>query len=251
MRIENPQQRIEGDTVVLKAAVHCDGAGKTLPKSLWFRYPASWQPMLYQGIEPFITALGPLAAHTGESIDVDLPVSEKLHANLEEYWTIFSQWFPKLFHTVQIHCPDYHNTIAYTGDAVGSAFSGGVDAFFTLFRHAESRHPYPHDHVTHGLFIHGFDIPLDDHRTFEIAKAAYEPALASMGVSLIPIQTNLRQFLDVITWDLAHGSALCGTAMTLSAGLHQFLVPSSFTYTTLRPWGSDPMIDPLLSTESL
>ena len=32
-------------------------------------------------------------------------------------------------------------------------------------------------------------------------------------------------------------------------GIDRFFIPSSRTYTTLQPWGSDPMIDGLLSTD--
>lgn len=249
MQIENPRLIPEGDTIVLEAGVRCRGAVPRLPDRLWFRYPASWQPMLCQGIEPFVVALGGLASRIGETIDVDLPLSERLHAGMEEYWTILSQWFPKHLHPVHINCPGYTTTNPCGGVATGGAFSGGVDSFFTLFRHIAPQHPYPHGRMTHGIFVHGFDIPLTDERTYEIATAAYEPALASQGVSLVRVKTNLRQFVEGTRWEIAHGSALCGTAMTLSGGLRQFLVPSSLSYSSLRPWGSDPMTDPLLSTE--
>jgi hypothetical protein len=50
---------------------------------------------------------------------------------------------------------------------------------------------------------------------------------------------------------MSHGSALCGTALTLAGAVRRFFVPSSKSYTTLELWGSDPLIDVLLSTERL
>jgi hypothetical protein len=135
------------------------------------------------------------------------------------------------------------------GHACGTAFSGGVDSFFTLYRHLQERERYPSHVVRYALFVHGFDIPLSDERSYRTAFEAYEQVLAEHGVTLVGVITNLREFVGHADWNMSHGSALCGTAMTLSPVLRRFFVPSSKSYGTLEPWGSDPLIDALLSTD--
>jgi hypothetical protein len=129
--------------------------------------------------------------------------------------------------------------------------TGGVDSFFTLFRHRKGQEPRSGYCLDYALFVHGFDIPLADQRTYDQAAAAYEDALADCGIQLIRVASNLRSFIDHAGWGMSHGSALCGAALTLTGAVRRFFVPSSKSYTTLEPWGSDPLIDALLSTDQL
>lgn len=248
MRIDSPQVVVDGEYVSLQANVRFAHRTIAFPERLWFRYPGRFESLLYRGVEPFIVALSSLASFLREPIDVEGPVSGRLHAGLDEYWTIYNRWYPQRFSPLVLNCDGYAAD-AVAGQACGAAFSGGVDSFFTLFRHTDGREVHPTHLIQYALFVHGFDIPLADERTYAVAAAAYEDALATRGVQLVRVVTNLRQFVDPTNWENSHGSALCGTALTLAAGLRRFFVPSSKSYTTLEPWGSDPMIDPLLSTD--
>jgi ribosomal protein S18 acetylase RimI-like enzyme len=247
MFIDSPRVARNGNSVVLGAHVRLS-APLLAPRRLWFRFPGRFGDLINPSIDPFVVALGPLASMLGEPIEVADPMSERLHAGLDEYWAVFHRWFPDRFARVTIRAPGYR--AENIGQAAsGSAFSGGVDSFFTLFRHMREHERHPTHALRYGLFVLGFDIPLAEQRSYDEAADAYEPALASCGVQLVRVATNLRQFVDHAGWELSHGSALCGTALTLAPAFRRFFVPSSKSYTTLEPWGSDPLVDGLLSTD--
>ena len=248
MRIEAPDIVADSESVTLQACVRLENRADRFPERLWFRYPREWESLLSQRLEPFITSLSSVASVLREPIQVDAAISERLHAGLEEYWTIFHRWFPERFFPVEVQ-PEGYAADPVPAAACGTAFSGGVDSFFSLFRHHGTRELRPTYRVRYALFVHGFDIPLADHRTYGVTSAAYEEALASCGVQLIRVATNVRQFVKVANWEMSHGSALSGVAMTLAQAMRRFYVPSSKSYTTIEPWGSDPLIDGLLSTD--
>jgi hypothetical protein len=66
------------------------------------------------------------------------------------------------------------------------------------------------------------------------------------------VRCNARQlFNTVISWDFYHGSVLASTAHALGGVLGRCVIPSTHTYAELLPWGSDPLLDPLWSTEGV
>jgi len=246
MRITKPEVCSDGRLTTVQARVRgLEGA----PDALWFRYPATATSLIEDGIEPFLVALSSRAALAHIPIEVDGPISERLHAGLDEYWRVFSCWRPGVFAPVEVRHGGFC-TRATHGLHLGAAFSGGVDSFFTLFRHTArgepALEPAPQG-MAYALFVHGLDITLEDEATYRVAADAYEQALAPLGVKLLRVATNIRQFIR--DWEYSHGSALCGTAMITRRAIRRFLVPSSKTYTTLEPWGSDPLVDPLLSSD--
>ncbi|WP_287278930.1 hypothetical protein [Okeania sp. SIO2G5] len=47
-----------------------------------------------------------------------------------------------------------------------SAFSGGLDSFFTAFRHSQDVHRRKKHNLLAGLMIHGLDIPISQEDVF-------------------------------------------------------------------------------------
>jgi hypothetical protein len=97
--------------------------------------------------------------------------------------------------------------------------------------------------------VHGFDIPLAQQEVFERAAKKSKAMLNSLGVELIPVATNYREF--GLNWEDVFGSAVASTLMLLRGSYTVGLVPSSYTYKSLfLPWGSNPLTDPLLSSNA-
>jgi hypothetical protein len=71
-----------------------------------------------------------------------------------------------------------------------------------------------------------------------------------LGIQLISARTNAREF-DGGNWEFCHGAMLTSLPLVLGRGLTRFYIPSTHTYSDLFPWGSDPRLDHLLSTETL
>ena len=103
--------------------------------------------------------------------------------------------------------------------------------------------------LTGALFVHGFDIPLNDNVIFKKASGVYRERLAALGVELICCRTNIRDWMDRIGWEETHGAALIGTSHLLSGAWETFLVPGSGQFLETWAWGSDWRTDPLLSSD--
>jgi hypothetical protein len=88
------------------------------------------------------------------------------------------------------------------------------------------------------------------HRT---ALETIDPVAVGAGVELIPLVTNLRRLGplrgDTTDWmERAHGSFYAAIAHALSPMVARMLLASSFDYPNVVPWGSHPMLDPLLGS---
>jgi hypothetical protein len=160
-------------------------------------------------------------------------------------------WFPRRFKPIRIECESLIPPGTENGrDIVMSAFSGGVDSFFTLKSYLPGNELPKSVQISHLLFVHGFDIKLEYPKSFPLLRDAYSDMCDRLGIKLISCGTNCQQFGTRRNWGLFHGSALIGAAHAVGRRTAMFHVPSSHSFTSLLPWGSDPGIDYLLSTEA-
>jgi hypothetical protein len=251
MIIHPVQTEASRERVRISARVECEGP--PLPVDvLWFEFPGSSSEWFSSCPDGFVVALLLLAMSRREDIEVCGTLDRRLLSNLAEYQRIFQAWFPERFEPVDICCTGVRVAESKgrpTG--VGSAFSGGADSSYTLWSHLPEHEPDPARRITHALFVHGFDIPLADVSTFETASNLYDTELRALGIELVVARTNIRQFVDALPWELIHGSSLGSVALMLDRLLGLFYLPSSSSYTDLDPWGSHPVSDPLMSTDTL
>jgi hypothetical protein len=136
------------------------------------------------------------------------------------------------------------------GSAVASLFSGGVDSFYTLLKGFT-----PGADVdlrpTHLFFMRGLEQPLDQSSGAEATLNVVRDIASQTGVGVLWGETNLRLLFGLNYELYYHASALIGSALLLSKGLKRLLVPSSYSYGQLIPWGSHPLLDELWSTDSM
>lgn len=237
--------------VRLSVRVEVEGRPLTTDE-LWFDFPQSPSERFSGCADGFVVALLLLAMARGEDIHVHSMLDRRLLANLVEYQRIFHTWFPELFTPVEIHCEGIRSADSRARPVgVASPFSGGVDSSHTVWSHLPANEAEPGRRITHALFVHGFDIPLADVSTFEAASNRYRDEMRALGVELVVARTNIRQLVDELPWEIAHGSALGAVALMLDRLLAVFYLPASFSYGELEPWGSHPLTDPLMSNETL
>lgn len=247
MRIFQPKLQVDGNRAILSASIKFNGSPTSFPETLWFSVDSKFAHLLDPRFEPFVVTLCPFAASSREEIVFDGPLSERLSVGLSEYWRVLTTWNPDMFGPIEIKASNFSEENR-GGGAPAAAFSGGVDSFFTQYLNRERPLGFK---TKYAVFVHGFDIPLSQEKIFEDAAAAYENVLRQEDVELVRLTTNAREFIPPGFWEMGHGSALAGAALALSAGINRFFIPSSKSYGTLEPWGSDPLIDSLLSTEYL
>lgn len=171
-------------------------------------------------------------------------ISEKYLCGLEIIQDIYCKWHPH-FSRVTVEGVTAIERAASTEERVGMYFSGGVDSWYTFLKHK--------DEVTDLIFVHGFDIRLNDVPLREKASKKIHEAAAFFGKNVIEIETNVRSFLDeYVPWSgLGHGPALAAVGHLLSPTIHKIYIPASYTYADLFPSGCHPILDYLWGTESL
>ncbi|MBD0346964.1 MAG: hypothetical protein ICV63_19485, partial [Coleofasciculus sp. Co-bin14] len=217
---------------------------------LWYRVPTEYADSLTHNCDSFALAIILLAMNHSTDLWVHGEVSPSLLQNLTEFQAAWACWCPHKYRQIEITADverEYSRT-TLTDKAI-TAFSGGVDSCFTVFRHKTNRCGRLKRNLQAGLMVHGFDIPLEEEDVFERAAEKSKAMLASIGVELIPIATNVRQLGQ--DWEHVFGTAVASTLMLFQAGYHIGLIPSSDCYNAMElPYGSNPITDPLLSSQN-
>ncbi|WP_341303894.1 hypothetical protein [Pseudomonas sp. TMP25] len=124
-------------------------------------------------------------------------------------------------------------------------FQGGVDSFFTLLK--------GRDELTDLVYIHGFDVRLDDWPRRHAIASMGGAVAASMGMRFIEVESNLARVLeDFGSWPLhGHGFALMSVARALAGDISEIRVPGTHSLKGQKPWGSWLDTDPLFSDQRL
>ena len=256
MIIAEPQRTTTEKSVQVSVSVTLETPFSLLPKkfTLWYEVPSQYEEALTTDRgDAFTVGLLFLAMRLHEDIHVRAPMSSRLLHGLREYQQIFSEWFSYL-QAVEIKHEGFATPIqGATG--TGTFFSGGVDSFFTLWSHLQDQEAIPDYKITHGIFIDGFDTNRPGSSAFDTFFEAYERLFDTLGLTLIPVRTNLKTYINNTTvgWRVSHGSFLISTSLLLQYLLDICYVPSTEEYTDDAgfKYGTNPLVDHLLSTESL
>lgn len=190
-------------------------------------------------------AMSMLAAMAkGFEMVIEGPVSSTFMDNQRKLMKIFTGWFPS-YAQVDMVSVDAEEVPAQPSGRTGSLFTGGVDSFYTFLKHRAE--------ITDLVYVHGYDVALDDHVKREAISAMGRAIEAETGVRFIELETNcIRLFKDYGRWGLhGHGLALGAAARQLAGYLDRLYIPSSFAHAELMPWASHPDTDPLFSDERL
>ena len=194
---------------------------------------------LASGATHWVPALVPVAMSIGADLTVDGPVDSTAVAGAHEAQRVLHGWYPQL-RRVTIEASDEASTAAVDrapANGVACFFSGGVDSFFSVLRHRQE--------ITHLVFVHGFDIGIDNEDLADRARAAVRAAAGSLGLRLVEVRTDLRRLSDGrADWQtLYHGAAMACVAHALSDHVSRIIVPGTYSHTDLHPWGTHPDLD--------
>ena len=220
-------------------------------RKLWYRVPSRFRDQLSDSYNHFV--VGTIFMAMGESSDLVIhgEVSKTLLRNLEEFQAAWSSWYPELYEIIEITADkevDYPEQ-KKTNNAL-AAFSGGVDGSFTVYRHNKGLCGRLKRDIKAGLFIHGFNIPLDRDDIFNKAAEKASIMLKSLNIDLITLATNFRQlgtnFRD------SHAAEIASCILLFENSYSTALITSTEPYNNLKfPWGSNPITDRLLSSDKL
>ncbi|MCM0611837.1 hypothetical protein KFJ24_05025 [Marinobacter sediminum] len=204
---------------------------------LWYRFPDKFS--VSSSAEPFLAASFFAASRSDQPLEVkdSQTASPRLLANFKRLQRIFETWKPDLRpFTINVQA-----AMSRAGnEMVCSFFSGGVDGLYTLVNNESE--------ITHLVYINGFDFHVSPEE-FAINSQRLKDLSEPFGKEIIPVETNFYEFdrLYGIGRHWSHGACLASVALLLQPA--KCIVPSSFTYRDLRPWGTHPLTDNLWSTE--
>lgn len=188
----------------------------------------------------------PLAMRRGEPLHLKAPVSRMMEGALAQLAEIHACWYPEDLRKVPVQLTRRHEEPSYSqGKGVACFFSGGVDSFYTVRKHQAE--------LTHLIFVHGFDIPLENHGLREHVVRHLREAATALGMTLIEVETNVRSVTDpYLTWG-THYLAIPMAAIALLLGdtIDRCYLPSAYSYAYLRPGGWHPLLTALLSSPAV
>jgi hypothetical protein len=222
---------------------------------LWFEVEAASGLAVSDRADAFLVAMLPIAMACGESLEVRGRTSPRLAWGVRELERIHFAWWPRLVTIVDVRCATLEEAPpGERGVGVATAFSGGVDSMYTLWSHTQEREPIPAFRLTHALMINGFDLDVDLQETgrFDTLRAIYTPLLATLGVELVTVRTNLREFRSAGVRQSglvrSFGTALIAPALVLSRALGRCYLPAARGYRQFEADGSNPSTDHLLGS---
>jgi len=252
MILHIPVISMQDGQVTIAARVETESPVPNLPRDLWYRFPEKYESNLSVRADGFAATALLTAMFCGEDLSIRAPISPKLAYNLLEYRSIFHAWFPKIYRMIDVRYEKIESAQGNKATGVGAAFSGGVDSFYTLWTQLARNQPIAEARITHGLFMHGFDLRLTEKAAYQTITQKYERLFNDLGLDLISASTNAHQFAEYrIDWSLFFGAPLIGAAIFLSPLFQKFYVPSWIPYKEQTPNGSSALSDHLLSTETL
>jgi hypothetical protein len=214
--------------------------------NLWYEIPDSLE--ISEMSDAFVVAIIFLAMKLKEDIYINSKISQKLLYGLKRIQGYFKFWFPELKEILIKNSVCYKKEYISKRNAV--AFSSGVDSLYTVYSHLPINESMQEYQINDCLFVHGFDFSLN-HKGYDIAKKHYEEFCESLCLKLIGVKTNFKIIMDKYnSWEISHGLGLASIALLIN-NFYRFYIGSSFPYSNLKPWGSNPFTDSFASTEAL
>ncbi len=259
MKIMDLRKELHGEKARAVATVSWENCDRP-SKDIYFEVPARFSEDLTCDPHAFlIAALLPAMRHGEERIALEAKICPTLREGLLDIMSIMHTWYTAPGHApVRLETePGARLPAPRTHARAGVFLSGGVDSL-TLLHLNRRNYPAEHPHsFKDGLLVHGFDIgAFEEHREdalFERACQALEPVTRDAGITLIPVETNIRHLdSDINFWMYEfHGAALAAVSHAFSNHFTSTSVASSTLLPTLHPWGSHPLVDPQYSSSDI
>jgi hypothetical protein len=253
MIIHQPEMLKRDGNSIVHARIEMRQPRGNFPEHMWFKVPERYSAQLSMQSDAFLIASLAAGMHYQEDIEVRGTVSPKLAYHLGEVQHLLHFRSPKIVTAVEIKYGQL-KPLQANPQAVGAAFSGGVDSFFTLWKHLPKNQAIPDFRITHALFMLGFDILNKDKARYQTLYSRYQDVLHKINIELVPLETNLVSMtIPISRRYFFYEQILIGAAHIFGNLFQKFFIPSTKDYWYLKSKisSSELTSDPLLSTDTL
>jgi hypothetical protein len=242
--------KCENGELVLAARIEPSKQSPPAPETLWFKIPEAQASLVSDRGEAFAVALLYFALRRGEDIHLRGTLSPRLAYGMQEYQSAKSVWQPGQFKPIEIRA-DQYSPAESAGKRNATAFSGGVESFYTLWTHLPQNEQYPGNALSYAMFVHGLDIGLHEIQTFRQCREAYRTLVSGWGMGFLTPATNVRHFDDGRSWMRGNQVALIALGHLYGRELARLYIGTGRTYSDFRRRPDNWFMDTLLSSESL
>ena len=254
MIVRTPRLEASGGQAILTSRFEFHRSGRDAVE-LRFGVPEELGDRVDQSSNPFVPLAVLVAAHLGENVRFEAPVSPTLLAGAERAAGMFADWWE--YRRPRIVAEGMPAGAPGAGN-VALLYSRGVDTAATLVRSLRGE---IEERVTHLLCGDGIEWVYSAEVDRQIWRDN-ELAAAEIGLPLVRLTSNSRVLLrGLIGWPRSFGAAYIGSALTLGPMFGQLLTGATQTMDPspdasgpqppiADPRGSRWDLDPLWSTEA-
>lgn len=221
-----------------------------------------------ESLDGYVCAVIFYLMENATDLKVDGALSNDFLRNIRLFSEAWQCWKPEQYAPISIEAKSYQtgeneSVLNAIKSRLGLApapqralltFSGGVDACFSLARHAHSSgilSKTDRYNIKDAVMVQGFDV---DHRNdigFESLQNRVRPILNSFHTNLLTVKTNIRTTVRQ-NWGHSHGAQIASVLHQFSPNFAYGIIGSTEPYTyMINSWGSHPATDYLLSGEFL
>jgi hypothetical protein len=225
-------------------------------ETYWFEVDEEHAGALSLSGTPWLAWLLPLAATLGQKLRLCAPVDPRLAENAPRIMKTWTTWYRKRFpnlRAVPIEAEVESEPPVPVARETGAFFSGGIDSFYTVLSNLEREDREQFPKIDRLLWVGGFDLPIESpQEEFVRLRARLSAAARDLGLGFLDVRTNLRatRSREAHWGNLSHGCALAGVGLALERRFETLYIAATHDRGGIRPWGSHPETDPLLSTRS-
>src|SRR5262245_29797807 len=208
------------------------------PSTIFFEFAGERLPQP-RTLDAFACATVFAAMQEDAPLVIEGPLSVGLLRNLATFQEAWACWKPERYRRVEVRPERVVDATPRPGRTAISAFSGGVDATFSILRHAGRQLGDASLPLRSALMVHGFDVQLWNRADFDGAAKRAGPFLHSMGVRLRIVRTNLKQ-AAIQDWEDSFIAQLAACMHGFSHECGDGAAPSGEPYNALvLPWGQN------------
>lgn len=210
--------------------------------------PSDFDYKPVRSVDGFVAGIIFAAMESGEDLDVEQSMTLKGVQNLSHFIEAWGNLLPLQYKKIKINAHQIVEPNSVKTNAAVSAFSGGVDACFSLIRNAESDWKEGAFDIKYVLGVQGFDIPKEKFAEYEELMERVSPIYEQYGCKRLKVWTDIKD-QSKQNWDMSHAAQLASCLHIFSEHFSNGIIGSSEPYCDFfGPWGSMPSTDFLLSS---